>query len=109
MRDKCASDECGKPLKPGETVIQLTTGKYVAGYITPYLSTEETRNWHPECFHEFPLKEQFAPYVCVDCGDQIMNGEEVVYVCRGSMPDRGYFRAESRGYALLYIAHSVHP
>ena len=109
MEDKCASDDCGKSLLPGETVIQLTTGKHISGYITPHLSLEEMRNWHPECFRDFPLKDQFAPYICVDCGRQLKDGEQVVYVCRGAMPARGYFRAESRGYTLLYIAHVAHP
>ena len=108
MQDKCTLDDCGKVLKPGEAVIQLTTGKYAYGYITPHLSPEETRNWHPECFREFPLKDQFAPYVCAECGRQLENGEKVVYVCRGAMPNRGYFRAESRGYTILYIAHVTH-
>jgi hypothetical protein len=105
MHDKCTSDNCVKPLKPGDSVIQLTTGKYISGYTTPYLTPEETHIWHPECFHEFQLKDQFAPYSCVKCSHQIENNDLVVYVCHGTMPNRGYFRAESRGQTLLYIAH----
>ena len=108
MQDKCASDDCGQALRQGDPVIQLTTGKYVAGYISPQLTPEETHNWHPACFHEFPLKDQYAPYACVECGRLLKDDDLVVYVCRGAMPARGYFRAESRGYTILYIAHVSH-
>jgi hypothetical protein len=105
MRDQCASDDCGGPLTPGEQVIQLTTGKYVLGYVTPYLTPDETHNWHPGCFREFSVKEQSAPYSCANCNQRLENGDRVLYACRGAMPDRGYFRAESRGHIILYIAH----
>lgn len=106
MPEKCARDDCGKILRPGEEVIQRTTGAYASGYITASLNPEETRNWHLDCFPEYPRKEQSPPYKCAQCGCQIIDGQQVVYVCRGLMPDQGYFRAEQRGYTLLYISHA---
>jgi len=105
MLDKCTSEACGKAFERGEQIIQITSGKYPDGYITPYMIPEDTHNWHPKCFNEFPLKEQTAPYSCVYCNWQIGDGEKVVYACRGAFPGRVYTRAEGRGYVILYVAH----
>ena len=93
MRDECTSDDCGKSLKPGEPIIQITTGEYVAGCITPHLNPTDTYNWHLDCFREYPVREQGSPYLCMTCNQQIENGERVIYARRGTMPYRGYIRA----------------
>jgi len=105
MLNRCSADCCGKPLSPGDPIIQLTHGPWPKGAITPYRDGNEAHNWHPGCFTEFPLIEQFAPYVCASCNQRIKNRDVVVYACRGSMPDLGFVRAEKRGYTLLYVAH----
>jgi hypothetical protein len=53
---------------------------------------------NPDAWPTLQLEEQFAPYTCVTCKLQVGDGEDVVYVCRGVLPER-------RGYSLLYIAH----
>jgi hypothetical protein len=108
MRGECTSDDCGKSLRPGEPIIQITTGEFVAGYLTPYLSPVDTHNWHTECFCEYSIREQAAPYSCMTCNQQIKDGERVIYACRGTMPYKGYIRAENRGDTILYIAHLTH-
>jgi len=47
MLDKCTSEACGKAFERGEQIIQITSGKYPDGYITPYMIPEDTHNWHP--------------------------------------------------------------
>ena len=108
MRDECTADDCRKSLKPGEPIIQITTGEYVAGNITPHLNPADTHNWHPDCFREYPVREQAAPYLCMTCNQPIENGARVLYACRGEMPYRGYIRAENRGDTIFYIAHLAH-
>lgn len=105
MLDKCTSEACAKAFRRGERIIQLTSGTYLDGYITPFLNPEDTHNWHPECFREFPIKEQRAPYSCANCHQQLGDRKRVLYACRGAFPGRDYIRAESRGYVILYIAH----
>ena len=107
MRDKCTSEDCGNALIPGEQIIQLASGDYMQGYITPSLVPDDTHNWHPGCFHEYPQDKQAAPYSCVRCNRQLVDGDRVLYACSGEMPNRGYIRAEKRGYFILYIAHIV--
>jgi hypothetical protein len=105
MLSRCSSESCGKVLRTKTEIIQLTTGRYVNGAITPFLKPEDTHNWHPKCFQEFPLNEQSAPYTCANCKRRVRHGELVIYACQGKKPDARYIRAESRGRALLYVAH----
>jgi DNA-directed RNA polymerase subunit RPC12/RpoP len=105
MPDCCKSDDCKRPLLTGDRIVQMAQGRCFHGYITPTYTDPVIGQWHVDCFREFPLREQTMPYRCRSCGKQIEHNAEIMYVCIGDKPARGYIRPENRGYSLYLVAH----
>lgn len=107
MADKCPSCHCD--ILPGQEILQIARGQYLRPAITPTYTfpLPILAEYHLDCYQGQTLEPQEQPYRCQFCRVPIRDGEQVLYATRGTMPDPGYIRPESRGYKLMLVAHEV--
>jgi hypothetical protein len=107
MPEKCSY--CRKKLILGTRVFQLAKGTYLRGAETPTFAFGPLVLYegHEDCFAEFPIGPQRAPYECLICRDSIRHKDKVVYAVIGEKPESPYTRPQRRGHKLPFIAHEL--
>jgi hypothetical protein len=107
MPKKCSY--CRETLIVGERIFQLAKGTYQRRAETPTFAFGRAVLYegHEDCFAEFPIEPQKAPYECLLCRDDIVPRDEVVYAVIGNKPESPYIRPERRGHKLPFIAHAL--
>ena len=108
MTEKCRAESCKLPLFQGERIVQMATGKYFDGYITPTFSGI-VAEWHEECFQEFTLRPQLVPYVCQTCHKPVKHGDKVIYICIGNKAGPDHIEPEDHGYEMYLVTHVACP
>ena len=105
MNEGCSL--CGRSVRPGTSLFQVSFGQYVKGAETPTYqdSSSILYEGHESCFDNFPTEPQREPYACSICGRSIRHRARVVYGVVGRKPSPGYIRPERRGHEMPFIAH----
>ena len=105
MNGECSL--CGRLVKSGARIFQISFGQYFKGYETPSYqdSSSVLYEGHEDCFDNFPTEPQHEPYGCSICGRTIRHSARVVYGVIGRKPAPGYKRPERRGHEMPFIAH----
>jgi hypothetical protein len=103
MEHVCSSEGCRLPLRRGDRVVQMLRGKSYPGYITPAFA-DILAEWHENCFHEFILSPQTAPYRCQVC-QELTEGDDIVCFVIGQETGNDHSVSERRGYELYSVRH----